>query len=56
MGWLLFSIVTQVWAAYVFWALGSAIMCQWAIAKHRRYKKDFKDYPKNRKAMFPCII
>jgi very-long-chain enoyl-CoA reductase len=37
MGWLLFAISTQLWPAYVFWALGTAIMCSWALKKHKRY-------------------
>jgi len=32
-------------------------MLQWALGKHRRYKKDFGDkYPRSRKAMFPFLI
>lgn len=32
-------------------------MLEWAIKKHKAYKKEFGDkYPKGRKAMFPFII
>jgi very-long-chain enoyl-CoA reductase len=32
-------------------------MLDWAIKKHKRYKKDFGDkYPRGRKAMIPFII
>ena len=31
-------------------------MTLWAIAKHKNYKKEFKDYPKQRKAIIPYLI
>lgn len=32
-------------------------MLEWAIKKHKNYKKEFGDkYPRGRKAMFPFII
>jgi very-long-chain enoyl-CoA reductase len=30
-------------------------MYVWAIKKHKAYKKEFPQYPKNRRAMFPFI-
>lgn len=31
-------------------------MTMWALDKHRKYRKEFKDYPRNRKAIFPFIL
>jgi very-long-chain enoyl-CoA reductase len=31
-------------------------MLDWALKKHKQYKKEFPEYPKGRKAMFPFII
>ena len=32
-------------------------MTVWALKKHRNYKKEFgKEYPRNRKAIFPFIL
>jgi very-long-chain enoyl-CoA reductase len=31
-------------------------MTIWALGKHRNYKKEFKNYPKGRKAVFPFLI
>jgi len=54
--WLGFSIMTQTFFAGLFTVVGGAQMCQWAIGKHKNYKKEFDTYPKNRKAMFPFLI
>jgi len=49
-------------AGVLFLIAGAAQMLDWAIKKHKRYKKDFDgkegrpSYPKNRKAMIPFII
>jgi len=55
--WLTFSISTQCFGSYFFWFVSTGQMLDWALKKHKRYKKDFGDkYPKGRKAMFPFII
>lgn len=57
LAWLTFSISSQCFGSYLFWLVSTVQMLDWAIKKHKRYKKDFGDeYPKNRKAMFPFII
>jgi len=53
--WIGFSVVSQTFLAGLFAVVGGAQMLQWAIGKHRNYKKEFPDYPKNRKAMIPFI-
>lgn len=56
MAWLIFAMMTQVLGAYIFFAFSSVQMCIWALKKHRMYKKEFPNYPKERRAMFPYLI
>ena len=57
LAWLTYSISSQCIGSYVFWAVSTFQMLDWAIKKHKRYRKDFGDrYPRSRKAMFPFII
>ncbi|KAG7091181.1 hypothetical protein E1B28_010233 [Marasmius oreades] len=57
MAWLTLSVMTGSYAAYFFTVVGTAQMLSWALKKHRNYKEEFgKEYPRNRKAMFPFII
>ncbi|CAI2174492.1 20717_t:CDS:2 [Funneliformis geosporum] len=46
--WLSVCILTKSFA-------GFTQMYLWAVKKHKSYRKEFKDYPKNRKAMIPFI-
>jgi len=54
--WLTFAVQCHVLGGYFFLALSFFQMLDWALKKHNRYKKDFKDYPRGRKAMVPFII
>ncbi|XP_074605258.1 putative very-long-chain enoyl-CoA reductase art-1 [Brevipalpus obovatus] len=56
MSWVSFSILTQCLPAAIFTALGGTIMTIWALGKHRNYRREFPNYPKYRKAIFPFII
>ena len=57
MAWLTFAVQSQVLGAYFFLAVSVIQMMEWAMSKHRRYRKDFGDkYPKGRKAMIPFIF
>ena len=53
--WMCVVVLTRSWMSGVF--LGAAVgqMWLWAVKKHRGYKKEFKDYPRNRRAMFPIM-
>jgi very-long-chain enoyl-CoA reductase len=42
--------------AYIFFIVSTVQMIDWALKKHKRYRQEFKDYPRVRKAMFPFII
>lgn len=54
--WLSFSLMTTCIPSLVFAAAGMYQMTVWAIGKHKNYKKEFKDYPKGRKAILPFAI
>jgi very-long-chain enoyl-CoA reductase len=55
--WILFSIITGNVYAWIFTIVGAVQMLQWAIKKHQRYGKEFKDsYPKNRKILIPFLF
>ena len=56
LAWLTFCIHAQVIGGYVFLLVSVVQMALWAVKKHRRYRTEFPDYPKNRKAMFPFIL
>ncbi|KAK9478248.1 3-oxo-5-alpha-steroid 4-dehydrogenase-domain-containing protein [Lipomyces japonicus] len=56
LSWLIVTIVSRSVSSLIFLVVGTTTMYIWAIKKHKRYRKEFpKDYPKNRKAMFPFI-
>jgi len=60
-GWIGFSLMVNSFAAWIFMAQGAFQMYFWAIAKHKRYIREFtgengtEKYPRNRKALVPFI-
>lgn len=56
LGWVAVSLITQNWAAYIFTIVGTLQMFQWAVQRHKRYHREFKNYPKNRKIYFPFLL
>lgn len=56
LAWFSFSVMTQCIPAFLFAVAGGYQMTMWALGKHRNYKKEFKDYPKRRKAIIPFIL
>lgn len=54
--WFWFTILTQSFSAGLFTLAGAVQMALWAIKKHKNYRKEFKDYPRGRKAIFPFLI
>eukprot|EP00920_Eleutheroschizon_duboscqi_P039759 GHVT01095441.1.p1 GENE.GHVT01095441.1~~GHVT01095441.1.p1 ORF type:complete len:288 (+),score=23.29 GHVT01095441.1:636-1499(+) len=44
--WVVFCILTQTLTGYVFTLVAFVQMADWALKKHRNYKKQFDDYPK----------
>lgn len=54
--WVSFTVMTQCLPAGLFALAGMYQMTVWAIGKHRNYKKEFPNYPKQRKAILPFLI
>jgi len=57
LGWVIVSVVSGSWAAWLFTACSTGQMLLWASKKQRLYKQEFGDkYPKRRKAMIPFVF
>lgn len=54
--WLSFTFMTHCLPAGLFAFAGFYQMAVWALGKHRNYKKEFPNYPKNRKAILPFVL
>jgi len=54
--WIGFTLLTSTLAAALFTIAGGYQMAMWALGKHRNYKKEFPDYPRSRKAIFPLVL
>ncbi|KAG7203026.1 hypothetical protein KM043_010151 [Ampulex compressa] len=54
--WIGFTIMTSCLPAGLFMLAGAYQMTVWALGKHRAYKKEFSQYPRNRKAIIPFIL
>lgn len=54
--WIGFTLMTSCLPAALFAFAGMYQMTVWAIGKHKNYKKEFPNYPKNRKAIIPFVI
>ncbi|EDW74846.1 uncharacterized protein Dwil_GK15900 [Drosophila willistoni] len=54
--WLSFSVMTSCTAAYLFAFVGTLQMIIWSMAKQRKYLKEFKDYPQQRRCIFPYVL
>ncbi|KAL9951670.1 hypothetical protein ACROYT_G044388 [Oculina patagonica] len=54
--WLSFAVMTQTFSVVLFVLAGFYQMSVWAIGKHRNYRREFKDYPKGRKAIVPFLL
>ncbi|CAG8499262.1 1169_t:CDS:2 [Acaulospora morrowiae] len=56
LAWISICALTKSLAAVLFISVGFYQMYLWAIKKHKNYYKEFKDYPKNRKAIIPFLL
>ncbi|XP_044740823.1 very-long-chain enoyl-CoA reductase [Chrysoperla carnea] len=54
--WIAFTIMTSCLPAGIFTLAGAYQMTIWALGKHRNYRKEFSNYPKSRKAIYPFVI
>ncbi|KAI8049289.1 3-oxo-5-alpha-steroid 4-dehydrogenase-domain-containing protein [Thamnidium elegans] len=53
--WTAVCFLTTSWSAFLFNIVATGQMYVWAVKKHKNYKKEFKDYPRNRTSMIPFI-
>lgn len=56
LAWVAMSSVTNSLASWLFTAVGAGQMWFWSVKRHRRYRKEFPDYPKDRKILVPFVI
>ncbi|XP_072275961.1 very-long-chain enoyl-CoA reductase-like isoform X2 [Pyxicephalus adspersus] len=54
--WISFTVMTQCVSVGVFALMSFIQMTIWAKAKHNRYIRDFKDYPRLRMAIVPLVL
>jgi len=54
--WISFSVMTWSVSALLFTLVGTGQMYLWAVGKHRKYRKEFPDYPRGRKSIFPFLL
>jgi len=55
LAWITFSILVNTFTSWVFTTFAFLQMAQWAGQKHRKYKKEFSDYPQGRWAIVPYL-
>ncbi|ORE05145.1 hypothetical protein BCV72DRAFT_209859 [Rhizopus microsporus var. microsporus] len=53
--WSAVCFLSTSWSAFLFNVVATGQMYVWAVKKHKNYRKEFKEYPRNRTAMFPFI-
>ena len=56
LAWASLSVMTGLVSMWIFTVLGGSVMCVWALKKHKRYRREFPDYPKSRKAVIPFVL
>jgi len=56
LAWIAFTTMTNTLPTAIFTLAGFYQMSVWALGKHRNYKKEFKDYPRRRKAIVPFVL
>ncbi|CAK8689173.1 very-long-chain enoyl-CoA reductase-like [Clavelina lepadiformis] len=54
--WVSFAVMTQSLVGLLFASVGFMQMAVWALGKHRSYHKEFRQYPRSRKAIIPFIL
>lgn len=56
LSWVAFSILTGSIGSWLFTIVGAVQMFFWAKNKHSRYRKEFRDYPAERKILVPFVL
>lgn len=56
LAWLCFCLLVQCATGWFFLFVAFAQMVDWALKRHRNYRKQFDNYPRNRQAIVPFIL
>ena len=56
LAWCAFAYFTQLLTAWLFVVVYTGQIAVWALKKHKRYHKEFPNYPRNRKALVPFLF
>lgn len=56
LAWICFSIIANCATCWLYTFVAFIQMAQWALKKHRNYHREFKFYPKERKAIIPLLL
>ncbi|EPR59361.1 3-oxo-5-alpha-steroid 4-dehydrogenase [Toxoplasma gondii TgCatPRC2] len=56
LSWVTFSVLVSCLTSWIFTVVGFLKMTEWAMKKQRNYRSEFKDYPRNRRAIIPFIL
>ncbi len=56
LAWISFNVMAPSAIGILFTIVGFAQMSVWALGKHRNYRRDFKEYPRSRKAIVPFLL
>jgi len=56
LAWIVFAVMTQTVTGWFFVAVAFYFMSNWALKKHKMYKKEFSDYPRIRRAIIPFFL
>lgn len=56
LAWMSFCIMINCLTGWIFLIAASLQMFEWALKKHRNYRKEFKNYPPARTALIPFVI
>lgn len=56
LAWTAVALICQNWSGTLFVTIATIQMYIWAVKKHKRYKREFPDYPKNRKVYVPYLL
>lgn len=54
--WLAIACLSHSLSSWIFLTISGIQMWLWALKKHTRYIREFSDYPRRRKVMFPYIL
>ncbi|PVU88011.1 hypothetical protein BB559_005764 [Furculomyces boomerangus] len=55
LSWASYALIAEKYSSLIFLTVSAVQMYLWAVKKHKAYLKEFPNYPKSRKAIFPYL-